>query len=299
MNWRLIWLSSWILLSVGCVQKPTHPTAKLEIPEKPVSIQSQPTLPASLRWKDGETSLPSDPTPPPVKMPETVFNARRALVIGNGDYRHESRLRNPVNDANDVARQLKALGFEVILEKDADRRTMTDAITDFGKRLGQGDVGLFYYSGHGVQAKGHNYLIPVSANIRSDADLEHEAVDAKRVLNHMDSAKNALNIVILDACRSNPYKGLYKGSGEKGLARIRGIRGTVIAYATQPDNVALDGAGRNSPYTKNLLHFMNQPGMKILEMFNKVGLSVRTDTGEKQDPWISLSAIPEFCFAGC
>jgi uncharacterized caspase-like protein len=232
-------------------------------------------------------------------MPETVFNARHALVIGNGAYHHESKLTNPVNDANDIARQLGALGFEVILQTDANRRTMTDAIANFGKRLGKGDVGLFYYSGHGVQAKGRNYLIPVSARIQSDADLEHEAVDAKRVLSHMEDAENALNIVILDACRSNPYKGRYKGNGVKGLARISGTGGTVIAYATEPDNVALDGTERNSPYTKHLLLFMKQPGLKLSEMFNKVGMSVKTETDEKQEPWFSSSPIPDFCFAGC
>ncbi|MEE8436458.1 MAG: caspase family protein, partial [bacterium] len=137
---------------------------------------------------------------------QTPGNEQRvALVIGNSAYTRISKLRNPVNDAQAMTRVLKLSGFQVTTLIDADRKKMLRAVTRFGKQLRNGGVGLFYYAGHGVQARGRNYLIPLGAEVEDVPDLEYEAVDAGRVLGKMESAKNRLNIVILDACRNNPY----------------------------------------------------------------------------------------------
>jgi uncharacterized caspase-like protein len=228
------------------------------------------------------------------------FYIRHALVIGNGVYSFEEPLNNTVNDAKDMAKKLNKLGFKVTRKINVDQRTMDSAITAFGKRLKRGDVGLFYYSGHGAQYNGENFLIPLKAKINSDVDLKYEAVNLGRVLDYMAMAENALNIVILDACRTNPYSERIKGKRKiKGLTDVKGGSGTVIAYATESGNVALDGDGRNSPYTEHLLRFIDKPGLTVFDMFNKVGMSVRVDTDGEQEPWFSSSSIPDFCFAGC
>ncbi len=219
---------------------------------------------------------------------------RVALVIGNSDYKRVSPLANPANDAALMAETLRGMGFEVIEAKNADRRGMARAIRDFGKRLrwaGLEAVGLFYYAGHGVQAAGTNYLIPLGAPVADEADLEIEAVSAAWVLGQMESAGNALNIVILDACRNNPFKGAFRAS-TRGLARMDAPRGSILAYAAAPGQVAADGAGANSPYTETLAKVMRRPGLGLLEMFNAVGVEVAALTRGKQQPWVSSSPLP-------
>ena len=220
---------------------------------------------------------------------------RIALVIGNGSYK-SSPLKNPVNDATDIANALRNLGFSVILKTNANQRTMEEAIRDFGKKLRLGGVGLFYFAGHGLQIDGRNYLIPINANIETESDVRYEAVDAGRVLGKMEDAGNNLNLVILDACRDNPFARSFRTS-IKGLARMDAPKGSLIAYATAPGSVAADGYGRNGIYTKYLLEYISNPNLKVEEILKQVRVDVINETNDKQIPWESSSLTGEFYFA--
>ncbi len=220
---------------------------------------------------------------------------RTALVIGNGAYK-SSPLRNPVNDATDIANALRKFGFSVILKTNANQRTMEDSIRDFGKELRLGGVGLFYFAGHGLQIKGRNYLLPIGANVYEENDMKYEAVNAGRVLDVMDSAGNMLNIVILDACRDNPFARSFRSS-TSGLARMDAPKGTLIAYSTSPGKVALDGSRRNSPYTEVLLKNIQVPDLTIEQVFKQTRKDIDILTAGKQTPWESTSLIGDFYFA--
>jgi len=221
---------------------------------------------------------------------------RTALVVGNARYENNP-LRNPVNDARDLAEALRAVGFEVLQKENLNQREFKQIISDFARRLKErGGVGLFYYSGHGVQVAGENYLIPVDAAIHSEADVKFEAVDAGQVLSNMKQAGNGLNIVVLDACRDNPYRGWYRGDGHKGLVRMDAPTGSIIAYATAPGTVAADGTGRNSPYTAQLLRAMRMPGIGIEQLLKRVRIQVAKATGNRQVPWESSSLMGDFFF---
>jgi len=219
---------------------------------------------------------------------------RTALVIGNGAYK-DSPLRNPINDAEDMARMLKDLGFEVIHKTNLARTQMREAIRQFGTRLREADVGLFYFAGHGVQVDGKNYLVPIGTDIEAEDETEDEAVDAGLVLRKMESAGNPVNLVILDACRNNPFERSFRTSS-RGLAGMEGPTGSFIAYATAPGSVAKDGEGRNGTYTKHLLKNMRQPGVDIAKMFRQVRVGVMKDTDDKQVPWNSSSLTGDFYF---
>ena len=190
--------------------------------------------------------------------PAVTQERRVALVIGNSGYRYD-RLLNPVNDARDFADALRGLGFDVEAHLDADRRTMRKAIIDFGRRLGDGGVGLFYFAGHGVRVGDENYLIPVGAAIDVEEHVEVDAVGLNQVVARMGGARNRLNIVILDACRNNPFASRFR-SPVRGLAQTRAPRGTYIAYATAPGEVASDGDGAHSLYTAARLEGRRRPG---------------------------------------
>jgi len=225
---------------------------------------------------------------------------RVALVIGNSGYSLISPLTNPKNDAELMAATLKNLGFEVHMSTDADRRAMGRAVRSFGKalrRAGKDAIGLFYYAGHGIQARGVNYLVPLGAEIEGVADLEVETLSASNVLAQMDEAGNALNLVILDACRNNPFKGKVRSAG-RGLARISAASGTLIAFAAGPGQVAADGEGKNSPYTSALAKTMRQPGLTVEQMFKRVRVQVEGETGGAQTPWEESSLRGDFYFAG-
>jgi hypothetical protein len=221
---------------------------------------------------------------------------RTALVIGNSNYK-SAPLRNPVNDARDMAKTLRSLKFDVIERLNADEKQMVLAIDEFYKRLKRADVGVFYFAGHGMQIHGVNYLIPVKAQVTSETDVQFEAVDAGRVLGKMRSAGNKLNIVILDACRDNPFKRSFR-TESKGLAQMDAPKGTIIAYATSPGSVAADGSGRNGIYTKHLLINLRASGMSVQDVFMEAGLGVMRETGEKQVPWISSTPVPRYYMAG-
>src|SRR5215510_5516242 len=219
---------------------------------------------------------------------------RIALVIGNSDYK-TSPLSNPVNDAKDMAQLLRELGFEVIYKQDASQTEMKSAIREFGNNIVKGDVALFYYAGHGAQVKGENYLIPVNAVITKEEEVEYESVNAGFVLAQMASAQNKLNIVILDACRNNPFARSFR-SQASGLAQMTAPAGTIVAYATEPGSVAADGAGKNGLYTEELLKAMRVPGLKIEELFKQVRIAVRNKSQNKQTPWESSSLEGDFYF---
>ncbi len=219
---------------------------------------------------------------------------RVALVIGNGAYQF-SPLKNPVNDADDIADTLSRLGFKTILRKNAKRRDIVRAINKFGRELKTADVGLFYYAGHGMQVNGRNYLIPIGANLETESDVEFEAVDAGRILGKMDDAETKINIVILDACRNNPFAGRFR-TASRGLAGMDAPEGSFIAFATAPGSVAADGEGRNGIFTKHLLLNMIIPGLKIEEMMKNTRNGVLAETEQKQIPWDSSCLTGDFYF---
>ena len=220
-----------------------------------------------------------------------VWADRIALVIGNGDY-IGAPLRNPVNDAHDMAATLRSLDFEVIEKTNLDKRSLENAAESFEDKVRSDDVALFYYSGHGLQVDGANYLIPLNANIDEENDVRYEAVELNRIMEKLAKAK--LNIIILDACRDNPFRGMRSAS--KGLAQIATNKvGTFIAYSTAPGATAADGTGRNSPYTKHLLEQM-QTDLKIEETFKEVRKSVIRETGNRQIPWDASCLADDFYF---
>jgi hypothetical protein len=225
-----------------------------------------------------------------------VANRRIALVIGNGAYTSVPPLKNPSNDARDMAATLKQLGFTVASAIDADQRTMKRLIREFGQQLKGGGQGVFYYAGHGVQMRGRNYLIPANADITSETDVEDQGVDLNLVLGLMDEAQNGLNIVILDACRNNPFTRSFRSAGS-GLAQVDAPTGTLIAYATSPGRVAGDGQGRNGLYTSELLNQMLVSGISVEEMFKRVRAGVQKQTNGQQVPWESSSLVGNFYFA--
>ena len=220
---------------------------------------------------------------------------RIALVIGNGAYRSVP-LKNPVNDARDISAALQKLGFHVIYEENATRRKMDEAVRTFYQKLRRGGVGLFYYAGHGMQVKGRNYLIPIDARIETESDVEHESIDVARVLGKMEDAGNPVNIVILDACRDNPFARSFRSS-RAGLARMDAPTGSIVAYATAPESVAADGKDQNGVYTKHLLKAVMMPGLTIEQVFKTVRNNVITETESKQIPWESTSLRGDFYFA--
>ncbi len=227
---------------------------------------------------------------------------RVALVVGNSHYKNVTPLDNPVNDAKLMAETLRALGFVVVggsAQLDLDKAQFDGAVQAFSDQIQGADVGLFYYAGHGLQVRGQNYLVPVGANPARETDVDFQMVDTALVLRQMEGAGTKLNIVILDACRNNPFGGRGLRGTEGGLAQMRAPEGTLISYATQPGNVARDGANGNSPYTRALADAIRKPGKDIFQTFNAVGLAVKEATGGVQQPWVSSSPIAgSFYFAG-
>ncbi|MEO6301053.1 MAG: caspase family protein [Paracoccaceae bacterium] len=223
---------------------------------------------------------------------------RVALVIGNGAYQSVNGLPNPANDAKLMAGTLSNLGFKVTLVMDGDILQMSEAVTAFGKALrdaGPESTGLFYYAGHGVQSFGRNYLLPVDARLSNAADLGLVAVDAETVLRQMFSAHNRTNIVILDACRNNPFVNV-RDLGDNGLAEMSAPTGTFLAYATAPGQVALDGADGDSPFTRALAAKIGKPGLPIEQTFKEVRVAVLDATNGKQTPWDTSSLTNDFAF---
>ena len=218
-----------------------------------------------------------------------------ALVIGNGGY-ETSPLKNPVNDARDMSAALKGFGFEVIHKENATKKEMLDALSQFSGKLSGATAGLIFFAGHGMQVDGRNYLIPVNSRVESESDVEFEAVNAGRMLAKMEDARCETNIIILDACRNNPFARSFRSSGQ-GLAKMDAPLGSIIAYSTAPGGVAADGSGRNSVFTKHLLKNMLRSGDNISDIFMNTRNDVLRETGEKQAPWESTSLRGHFFFS--
>jgi uncharacterized caspase-like protein len=220
---------------------------------------------------------------------------RIALLIGNTAYRHTTALRNPSNDVEALAPRLERLGFEVIAVVDADKRQMLLALDQFRRAIRRGAVGLFFYSGHGLQYNGVNWLVPVDAAIERKVLVESEAIDADRVLREMDAAGARLKLVILDACRTNPFARSWRSTQGRGLAAMTAAVGTVIAYATGPGSVASDGAAgeNNGLYTSALLAALDTPGLTVEQLFKRVRETVIARSNGAQTPWESSSLTGE------
>ncbi len=215
-----------------------------------------------------------------------------ALVIGNSKYTHFSPLKNTLNDAEDMQKILKTKGFDVLYLKDGNLRSMKKIVRKFSKKLKQGGVGFFYYAGHGLEVAGKNYLIPIGAEMPEQDEVEFESLPVDMIINKMENSHNRLNIIVLDACRNDPFN---RGGG--GLAQINNAKGMYIAFATGPGEVASDGrSGRNGLFTKYLIKYINQPNLTLNEVFDKTRTSVHQESDEKQLPWTSSSVIGSFYF---
>ncbi|PJI97044.1 caspase domain-containing protein [Acidovorax sp. 69] len=222
------------------------------------------------------------------------LDVRIALVIGNSAYSGSAALSNPANDAKAMSAQLRKLGFQVLELRDGSRSQMAEAIDDVRKRLqGKSGVGMLYYAGHGVQIDWRNYMVPVDARPRSQTEVVAQAVDVDAVINAFKQAGNRVNILVLDACRNNPFEGT---ASVKGLAQIDAIPGTFLAYATAPGNVADDGEGSNGLYTTYLLQELAKPTTRIEDVFKRVRLQVRKKSNGSQIPWESTSLEEDFVF---
>lgn len=255
----------------------------------------------------------------------TTDPSKVALVIGNSAYPGSMALANPVHDAEDIAAALRRLNFEVILLADGNRLQMQTALQQFYTRLRSSGVALFYYAGHGVQVAGENYLVPVDSQVSSVESVVANALNIQNVLQTMEKARTPMNILILDACRDNPFLGLSSldAAGMRGLpqatsARIsdadsaiveqstpglkhanEGPAGYLIAFATSPGKTTSDGKNRNGLYTQFLLQHLETPFISVEEMFKRVLNGVRDETGGRQTPWLNSAFKGDFCFADC
>ena len=220
---------------------------------------------------------------------------RVALVVGNSSYK-TSPLKNPANDARAVAAALRRLGFEVIERQNLTREAFSLAARDFGDRLKGATVGLFYFAGHGLQVRGRNFLVPVDADIAREDEVPYRSLDVNEVLDKMDAARTPINLVLLDACRNNPFARSFKLS-QVGLAQMDAPAGTLIAFATSPGSVAQDGEGDNGLYTSALLKHITTPALPIEQMLKRVRVDVARSSNNGQVPWESSSLNRDFAFA--
>jgi tetratricopeptide (TPR) repeat protein len=226
---------------------------------------------------------------PPLVHAQT-YTKRLALVIGNSNYQNGGVLKNPINDARSIASTLQSMGFEVMKYENVSQPQLKQAINAYGIKLKEFEVGLFYYAGHGIQHKGSNYMIPVEADLQAAEQIEYDCVAADRVLAYMESASTKVNIIIMDACRNNPFeRSWHRSVNGNGLAMMNAPTGSLIAYATAPGQVASDGESSNGLYTSALLKYLKDPGLNIEQVFKRV----RTDVSEKsfgaQIPWETTS----------
>ncbi len=224
-----------------------------------------------------------------------MTGARVALLIGNSAYKI-GPLKNPVNDANDMAVALKKCGFRVIARTDCDLRAMKEALDNFAKDIPGCEAALFFFAGHGMQVGGRNYLVPVDASPTAENEVEFECLDAGRVLAKLEIGGAQVNIVILDACRNNPLSRSWR-SANQGLTNMDAPKGSIILFATAPGSLASDGEGsRNGIYTGCLLKHLATPGLPIEQVFKRTAADVQRETQEVQSPWLSSSLTGDFCF---
>jgi len=241
-------------------------------------------------------------------VPARAAAGRRvALVIGNAAYK-VGALKNPVNDAQAIAGSLRTMGFEVTQRENASLPDMLESFRQFSLQTQNADVRVIYYAGHGLQVKCRNYLLPVDAEIRAEDEVPSKSADLNEFLNRLSTLKNGMNVVILDACRNNPFSGVeivgpdgrrlkFRGATPAGLARVEAPLGTMVAFSTSPDGVALDNPQeKNSLFAKHLLQQMQEPGLPVEILFKRVRLAVSGETNRMQVPWESSSLTGDFCF---
>ena len=230
-----------------------------------------------------------------------VADKRVALVIGASEYRNTQKLANAVSDARDIGATLRSLGFEVIARDDPDKGSFTRALAEFARAATGADIALFFYAGHGMQYQGQNYLFPVDAELRDEISVQYELVAVDEVRRALERSAG-VRILILDACRDNPLAAQYTRAlatanrnvvVTRGLARVEQAHGSVVVFSTQANEVATDGAARNSPFTRALLDGLREPGMEIGAMLRKVSARVYTETAGKQIPEISMSLLTD------
>jgi hypothetical protein len=234
---------------------------------------------------------------PPTKPRGVVTEERLALVIGNAAYKNDP-LDNPVNDARLISASLQKSGFNVTLRENLDRVGLLNALRDFAAKLNENTIAVLYYAGHGLQLRDHNYLIPVDAEMRSEDEIPITGMDLNFILGRMSAARSRINIVILDACRNNPFAGKTV-SAPPGLAPVDAPVGTLLAFATAPGKLAADsgtGSSSNSLYARYLAKYLLVPGLPIESVFKRVREGVVNDTQKQQVPWESSSLQGEFAF---
>jgi uncharacterized caspase-like protein len=232
-----------------------------------------------------------------------------ALVIGNSAYK-TAPLKNPVADAVAIAANLRQLGFAVVQRENTTLRDLIETLREFSQRAAQSAVRVIFYAGHGVQVNGKNYLVPVDADPQTEDDIPAQSADAGEFIDRLSAIKHGINIVILDACRVNPFGGgvlvdpqgrriRFRGAAPSGLARLDAPAGTLVAFSTAPGGIALDGPnGKHSIYAKHLLAHLSTPGMPIEQLFKRVRIGVSEETQRVQVPWESSSLTTDFCFRG-
>lgn len=235
----------------------------------------------------------SGPIPPEL----LIEDKRVALVIGNSKY-PTMPLLNPANDAADIAARLRKLKFDVIHTENAKLRDMDKAFDEFSRRLKPGGVALVYYAGHGIQVAGENWLVPVDAKLQDEREVSRQTFALNQIMDKLDASKSAINIIILDACRNDPFTRSWKRStGGGGLATVQAPSGTLIAYSTAPGKTAEDGDGRNSPFTTALVKALEVPNLKLEDVFKTVGRNVMQMTASRQVPWNNSSVTGDFYFS--
>jgi tetratricopeptide (TPR) repeat protein len=283
----------------------TPPSSRTAGEEKKTQVTVQTKRPVEQPSPSQNQALPQNETVKntivPIVADLNKDEKRYALVIGNSNYSREiGILKNPVNDATDVATELRNSNFEVQLLTNATYVQIREAMRKFQEKLTNGPrdqtVGLFYYAGHGVQYQDENYLVPVDANVQFEDDITRMCFPVQRmVLANMERTNSRMNIVILDACRNNPFPATSRSVGS-GLAEMKRARGSFIAFATAPGSVASDGSGRNGLYTQELLKALRKPGLTIEQVFKEVRVNVLRMSGDRQYTWDSSNIIGEFVF---
>jgi tetratricopeptide (TPR) repeat protein len=288
--------------NAGGDKKSTQLIIKNNPPKDPPK-ENKTTTPQTQQQQNG-APVTSSTSPATVKTIADAYKAekRYALIIGNSNYSKDlGMLKNPVNDATDIATELRQSDFEVQLLTNATYIQIREAVRKFHEKLTNGPkdqtVGLFYYAGHGVQYQDENYLVPIDANVQFEDDIVRMCFPVQRmVLANMERSNSRMNIVILDASRNNPFPATTRSAGQTGLAEMKKARGSFIAYATAPGSVASDGVGRNGLYTQELLKALKKGGLTIEQVFKEVRVNVLRLSGDKQFTWDSSNIVGEFYF---